>query len=307
MLNVYLSRRNLITGLAATAGVTLASRKIFALPGDLSGIRYGYAAITWGKEERQAVDDISSAGYPGIQFRAEVLTEFQPTQLRDLLEQHKLTFVALSSGDVSVDSAANEADQIAQHTAHAKYVHDAGGLYLQILDQLKSYPRTVTAEECKRLGRLLTEIGKRTADLGIPLGYHNHLNTISEHPGNLDLVLESSDPKYVKLELDTAHSVAGGGDPAKAIRQYHDRLLFMHLKDVVDIPLSTPGARYPFKFVELGRGKVDLPAVFAALKEVGFQGWAVVELDRVPDKSTTPKEAALTSKRYLEEKIGAKV
>jgi inosose dehydratase len=165
----------------------------------------------------------------------------------------------------------------------------------------------VTPDECQRLGRLLTELGKRTADIGIPLGYHNHMNTMSEHPGNLQIVLESSDPKYVKLELDTAHAVAGGGDPAKQIREYHDRLLFLHLKDVVDIPADTPGAKYPFQFVELGRGKVDLPAVFAALKDVNYRGWAVVELDRVPDKSRTPKESALISKRYLEEKIGVKV
>jgi inosose dehydratase len=262
--------------------------------------------MTWGKEERQAIEDIAALGYRGIQFRIDAVTEFQPAELRDLLQQHKLTFVALSSGDVLIDPAV-EADQIAQHTAHAKFVRDAGGLYLQVLDQLKPYPRTVTPAECKRLGQLLTEVGKRTADLGVPLGYHNHLNTISEHPGNLQIVLESSDPKYVKLELDTAHYVAGGGDPAKAIEQYHARLLFLHLKDVVDIPLNTPGARYPFKFVELGRGRVDFPAVFSALKDVNFHGWAVVELDRVPDKSTTPKEAALISKRYLENTIGVKI
>jgi inosose dehydratase len=137
------------------------------------------------------------------------------------------------------------------------------------------------------------------------LAYHNHLNTISEHPANLDIVLENSDPKYVKLLFDTAHSLAGGGDPAEAIRKYHDRLLFLHLKDVVEIPRDTPGARYPFKFVELGRGKVDLPAVFAALDKVKFRGWAVVELDRVPEASRTPKQSAMISRKYLEEKIGA--
>jgi inosose dehydratase len=76
--------------------------------------------------------------------------------------------------------------------------------------------------------------------VGVPLGYHNHMNTISGHPDNLKLVMEYSDPKYVKLELDTAHSVAGGGDPAKQIEEYHDRLLFLHLKDVVNIPLDRP-------------------------------------------------------------------
>jgi len=306
MMNAHSSRREFLAALGAAAATVNLSGSLAASQANHPGIRFGYTAMTWGKAERQAIDDISAVGFQGIQFRNDALKEFRPTELRDLLQQHKLTFVALSSGDVSIDPA-HESDQIAEHTAHAKFVHDAGGLYLQILDQLKPYPRTVTPEECKRLGRILTEVGKRTADLGVPLGYHNHLNTLSEKPGNLDIVLEASDPKYVKLELDTAHSLAGGGNPVAEIEKYRDRLLFLHLKDVVDIPMSTEGAKYPFKFVELGRGKVDLRAVFSALDRIKYRGWAVVELDRVPDKTTTPKESALISKNYLEKTIGASV
>jgi inosose dehydratase len=74
----------------------------------------------------------------------------------------------------------------------------------------------------------------------------------------------------------------------------------------VDIPLDSPGAKYPFKFVELGRGRVDLPAVFVALEEIKYRGWEVVELDRVPGPSTTPKQSAMISRKYLEEKIGVR-
>jgi inosose dehydratase len=81
----------------------------------------------------------------------------------------------------------------------------------------------------------------------------------------------------------------------------------MHLKDVVDIPLDTPGAKYPFKFVELGRGRVNLPAVMDALRKIRFDGWAIVELDRVPDKSRTPKECAAISKEYLQNQLHVKV
>jgi inosose dehydratase len=302
-MNAHHTRRTFLAGFgASTAVATLPS---FAAPGRRNNIRFGYAAITWGNEERQAVDDVAAAGYPGIQFRANAVTDFKPAELKEFLAQHKLTFVALSSGEVSLDEP--EADQIAKHVANAQFVKDSGGLYLQILDQLKSHPRSATPDECKRLGRLLTELGKRTADLGVPLGYHNHLNTLSESPANMDLILENADPRYVKLELDTAHLVAGGGDPAKAIEKYHDRILFLHLKDVRDIPADTPKARYPFEFVELGRGRVDLPSVFAALDKVKFHGWAIVELDRVPDKSRTPKESAIISKNYLEQKIGVVV
>jgi inosose dehydratase len=302
-MNANSTRRTFLAGLgAAAAANTLPS---FAAPGRMRAIRFGYTAMTWGNEERQAIGDIAAVGFPGLQFRANAVTEFKPAELKDLLAQHKLTFVALSSGDVSLDEP--EAEQIAKHVANAQFVKDSGGLYLQVLDQLKSYPRSATPDECKRLGSLLTQLGKRTADLGIPLGYHNHLNTLSQSPANLALILENTDPKYVGLELDTAHLVAGGGDPAKAIEKYHDRLLFLHLKDVRDIAADTTKAKYPFEFVELGRGRVDLPSVFAALDKVKFHGWAVVELDRVPDKSRTPKESAMISKTYIEQKIGVAV
>ena len=299
------SRRTFLAGAGAAAVTAALPRLTFAATNGPSGIRFGYTAMTWNAEERQAIDDISAVGFEGIQFRIDATTEFKPDELRGILQQRKLTFVALSSGEVAIDPAM-QADTIAKHTANAKFVRDTGGLYLQVLDQLKPYPRTVSAEECRQLGKLLTEIGKHTADLGVPLIYHNHMNTISEHPGNLELVLEASDPKYVKLLLDTAHSVAGGGDPAEAIAKYHDRILLIHLKDVVDIPLDTPKAKYPFQWVELGRGRVDLPAVFAALEKVKYRGWAVVELDRVPVASRTPKESASISRKYLEEKIGVK-
>lgn len=292
------SRRQFMAGLGAAA--LTAGRA----PAATNGIQFGYAAMTWGKEEKQAAADIAQAGFTGIQFRIDATTEFQPGELKSLLQSKKLTFVALSGGDVSLD--APEAETIARHTANAKFVRDAGGVYLQVLDQLKAYPRTVATDEPKRLGKLLTEIGKRSADLGVPLAYHNHMNTISEHPANLDIVMENSDPKYVKLLLDTAHSVAGGGDPAAMIAKYHERIQFLHLKDVVDIPADTPGAKYPFLWVELGRGKVNLPAVFSALDKVKYSGWAVVELDRVPVKDRTPLESAMISRKFLEEKIGVK-
>jgi hypothetical protein len=40
---------------------------------------------------------------------------------------------------------------------------------------------------------------------------------------------------------------------------------------------------------------------------VHFRGWAVVELDSVPESTVTPKEANAMSKRYLEDKIGLRV
>jgi inosose dehydratase len=270
-----------------------------------SEIHFGYASITWNGDDRQAIEDIAALGFPGIQLRANAIKEFaSAAELRDLLEKHQLKMVALSSGGVRIDPAV-ETEEIAKHTANAKFVRDVGGLYLQVTDE-RPKDRAITTGDYARLGKLITEIGKRTADLGVSLGYHNHMGTLGERPEEVDQILQAADPRYAKLELDVAHYFQGGGDPAKAIEKYHDRLLFLHIKDVAPVP-DAPSGKRPFRFVELGRGRVDLPAGFAALREVNFRGWAIVELDAVPDKTHTPKESAAISKKYLEEKLGVTV
>ena len=314
-------RREFLAGIgaatAATAAFSFPGKRLFAAellypPRDLSyfntpispapsEIHFGYASITWNGNDRQAIDDIASLGFPGIQLRANVLKEFSdPAELRDLLEKHHLKMVALSSGSVRIDPAV-EAAEIAKHTANAKFVHDVGGLYLQVTDE-RPKDRVVTSADYERLGKLITEIGKRTADLGVSLGYHNHMGTLGQSPEEVDQILQAADPRYVKLELDVAHCLQGGGDPAKAIGKYAERLLFLHIKDVESLPNASNPKR-PYRFVELGRGRVDFPAVFGALKRVNFRGWAIVELDAVPEKDRTPKECAEISKKYLEEKI----
>jgi len=303
------SRRDFLCQLGVgAAGALLPMQSLHAARSELpavDAIQFGYAAITWGGDDERAIEDISALGFPGIQLRANVFTRYgqRPAALREQLAAHRLTFVALSSGNVSIDPSA-ESRVIEEHVSHARFLRDAGGLYLQLIDERPSGHEIVSADT-ERLGRLLTEIGKRTADLGIRVAYHPHMGSMGEKPNEIDRILDASDPKYVGLLLDVAHYQVGGGDPVAAVRRHAERLLFLHIKDVHMSAPSVTGASY--QFVELGRGSVDLPGVFAALRDVRFRGWAVVELDSVPDKTRTPKESAAISKRYLEDVIRTRV
>jgi inosose dehydratase len=292
-------RRTFLARLGAAAGAAVfLDRRAYATPGN---IKFGYAAITWGSNAATAIEEVAAVGFKGIQLRSPIIAQYgkNPAALRHLLQTHKLTMVALSSGTVRIDPSL-EAEELQRHTRHAQFVRDAGGLYLQVTDERPK--RTIVAEDYRRMGTLLTEIGKRTADLGIPLGYHNHMNNLGERPEEVAAVLDAADPRYVKLELDTAHYQQGGGDPAKAVHDYRDRLLFLHIKDLESPVPGASGAR-SYRFVELGRGKVDLKGVFTALDEVGFKGWAVVELDRVPDPARTPKESAMIAREFIEREL----
>jgi inosose dehydratase len=267
-------------------------------PADL---KFGYSAITWEGNDLQAIADVAAVGFPGIQLRSNVVKQYADRigELRDALAQHRLTMVALSSGSVNIDPAVEQA-VIEEHTRNARFVHDIGGLYLQLTDS-RPKGRPIVADDYKRLGRLMTEIGKRAVDFGVPVAYHNHMGSLGEKPEEVDQILAAADPRYLKFELDTAHYQQGGGDPLQAVRKYAGRHLFLHLKDLESpVPASSPDAGKPYRFVELGRGKVDVSGVLAALRGMKFRGWVIVELDAVPDKARTPKESALISRAFLE-------
>ena len=294
------TRRTLLKALPLSC---LASR--LAVETSAASITYGYAAITWAKAFTEAIDDIAAVGFRGIQLRTSdgVLERFgeTPSALRDLLAQRHLSFAALSSGNLSIDPA-REAEQLATHTAHARFLRSAGGRYLQVIDE-RPKGRAVVDDDYVRVGRLLTELGKRTQDLGVTLVYHHHMNSVGEKPHEIAAVLAAADRRHVRLLFDCAHYLQGGGDPAGAIQQYRDWIEVLHLKDVRPAP-AEPGG---YQWVELGRGRVDLPAVFGAIREIAFSGWAIVELDRVPDAGRTPKESAEINRRYLVDVMHQKV
>jgi inosose dehydratase len=303
------SRRDFIAALG-TAAASSCLTAVANLPAEARGasspIQFGYAAISWGGNDRQAIVDIASLGYPAVQLRSNVLTEFPDNTVatvKDLLTQNKIQMVAFSSGDLNIDKP--EADQYDLHAGHAKFVHDLGGLYLQVIAS-RPKDRAITSDDYAKCGRMLTELGKRTADVGVSLGLHNHMSSLAQGPDEVDKIFDTVDTHYAKLELDIAHAYQGNCDPVKMIHEYHDRLLFLHLKDVIEIPPGVRGGT-KYKWVELGKGLVDVPGVMAALKKNKFRGWAVIELDNPPEAGDSPKGCAEDNKKYIQEKLGYKI
>jgi inosose dehydratase len=311
------TRRNFIyVGGTAVAYSLISAPVMKAFAPALADIHFGYASITWNGNDRQAIEDISAVGFRSIQLRANAIAEFEnnPAKLRELLDAHKLKMVALSSGNLDID---NQQDtELAAHVARAQFAKDAGAMYLQVIGA-RPKGRDPVRGDYEKMGKLLTELSKRTAKIGVQVGFHNHMDSLGERPEEVDWIFAGTDPRWAKLELDVAHCVQGGGDPVKMMTKYAGRLLFVHLKDVRPVTPAAPatppaaGAVAPrpkgYQFVELGRGRVDFPAVFAAMQKIKYHGWAIVELDAVPDPSLTPKQCAEISKNYLADKLGYKI
>jgi inosose dehydratase len=142
--------------------------------------------------------------------------------------------------------------------------------------------------------------------------FHHHTATYVEAPWEIERVLELTD---VGLLLDTGHLALGGGDPVQGLRDWHERIDHLHVKDysreILDGVLADrAGMEEAWRrgvFVELGTGDVDLPAFFAAVEAVGYSGWLVVEQDRIPAPDEDASEAIAAQARnraWLREHAG---
>lgn len=131
---------------------------------------------------------------------------------------------------------------------------------------------------------------ERAAEIARERGYepvfHHHTSTYVEGVPEIERFLADSD---LALLLDSGHIAVAGGDPLTALRDWGERVGAVHVKDVrLDVLAGVKAERADTLtawrrglFCALGDGDVDLDGFCAALGERGYDGWVVVEQDRV--------------------------
>jgi len=145
-------------------------------------------------------------------------------------------------------------------------------------------------DDFRRAADRIERAAERAADRGVPAAFHPHTATYIESPEEVAALLDATDPGLVRLAFDTGHTVVGGGDPVELAREARDRIAHLHLKDVDPDSLArvrtqeltVEQAWDAGLFCPFGEGAVDFSAVLGELGD--FDGWAVVEQDRVAVK-----------------------
>jgi inosose dehydratase len=150
--------------------------------------------------------------------------------------------------------------------------------------------------------RIANKLGEYAKTLGVTVCFHSHYNTCVYSQSDIDLFAENTNPDYVSLCIDTAHTTLAGIDPVAIIKQYGPRIAYIHLKDVDTHALRcAEGLDKMGTFRALGLGTVNFPAVKAALEEIGYDGVLCVELDRPVISNYTSAEF---SRKYIKLALG---
>jgi sugar phosphate isomerase/epimerase len=118
--------------------------------------------------------------------------------------------------------------------------------------------------------RDLSDLGKRLADRGLRLGYHNHQFEFEDIGGRpaLEVFADALAPEVV-LEVDVYWAAVGGQNVPDLLTRLGDRVRFLHVKD-------GPAADTVAPMTAVGSGTLPIADILAASPSAQ---WHIVELD----------------------------
>lgn len=277
-------------------------------------ILYGTNPIAWANDDDQSLGaDIPTErildeagrqiGFDGIE-NGHRWPQDDPEALRALLAGYGLRFV---SGWHSLNLLAHgvEAEKAAIQPHLDKLKHNGCKVAItcetsnsvQGLDQPLSTRVVLSDDEMRAFGTMVEEVAAYCAEQGIELVYHHHMGTVVQSPDDIDRFMAATGPA-TKLLFDAGHCAFGGGDPARVLRKYADRVGHFHAKNVrpaVRARVEAEGWSFMdgvrggvFTVPGDQEGEVDFGPLLAVLSEAGYgQGddrWLVIEAEQDPDE-----------------------
>jgi inosose dehydratase len=292
---------------------------------DLSRLRLGTAPDSWGvwfPEDphqvtwRQYLDELPKAGYVWTELGPQGFLPQDPAQLRDELESRGLqvcggtVFAALHHGKEALDAAIEAFGREARllNAVGAKYLVHLPEQYTDMHSGEATEAGELAAEQWSNLISGTNELGRvMLEEYGIELVFHPHVDTHVDSQERIEQFLQDTDPRYVNLCLDTGHIAYEGGDNVAIVKDYPDRIHYVHLKQVdpevrervrrENLPLSEAvklGA-----MVEPPYGEPDMPPLLEALAELGTDLFCVIEQDLYPVEPDVPLPIAARTAGYF--------
>lgn len=136
----------------------------------------------------------------------------------------------------------------------------------------------------------LHEILDHAESVGVDVGIEYEPGLLVECTDEVLELLDEVGRDSLGVNLDIGHAAVYGEDPAESIYRCAEHITGIHLEDIVGGRKGKHYHRVP------GEGDLDFEAIFRALDDIGYDGFATMELYTYPD---TPDWAAEQSLRML--------
>jgi inosose dehydratase len=297
-------------------------------------LKIGNAPVSWGIFELEGMsadlpfprvmDEIVASGYEGTELGPWGYYPTDPSVLHEELSNRGLK-LASAFCPVDLTAPTGYAEAEAQTLATARLLRALGTTEVILADRWRPSRATVAGRagssdemspsEWDAVVSGLNRLGARLADDGMKAVFHHHVATYVETEAEINRLLDLTDPSLVGLCLDTGHAAFGGANPVRLLQRWHDRVRYVHLKDVSEAVV----ARIPIEkiaydgliragiFCPLGSGNVDFVAIASELRAAEYVGWLIVEQDVIVGDSgqrVSSLDAARQSRAFLRTLLG---
>jgi inosose dehydratase len=287
-------------------------------------VQVGTAPVSWGvwfsNDSRQPpwdrfLDEVVLAGYIAIELGPPGYLPTDPLILRKELEKRTLavtgTFVI--GNFHHINAWTNLKPQVAAicsllNEFSAGYLVLINAFHTDLFSGQSIGPAVLDRDDWQRMIETVHQIGEYSKARGITSVFHPHAETAVEYEDQVERFLAATDPELVSLCLDIGHYAYRNGDSLALTRRHHERIPYLHLKNVDSVILKTSqdeGLTFARAvemgvFSDLDKGAVDFEALRKVLDEVSFEGWGIVEQDMYPVEFDKPLPIAKRNREYLQ-------
>jgi D-psicose/D-tagatose/L-ribulose 3-epimerase len=255
-------------------------------------VKLGMNMLLWstdasGREYDPVFEMLKATGFDGVEIPLFDRETEKYAELRGRLEQIGLQPLAVSARGADENPLSEDPAIRAEALAATKANLDsAAALGAPLLCGPLGAPLAVfsgsapTGEEKQRAIAYLQEVGPYAEERGVTIALE-YLNRFEMYLTNTaadlaELVRAVGHPR-IRMMYDTFHAHIEEKDPAEALRACADVLVHVH---VSESDRSTPGA-----------GQVAWDDTFGAIREIGYDGWVVIEAfgDSLPELAGATK------------------
>jgi len=242
----------------------------------------------------QIFSDVSYAGFDGVEtmehpLRSTVYTK----QIGELIDKYKIKLIGSSYGaDMWNKDKKNEiyedVDRIFTNMA------SVGGRTFGVSVGEPAGRKKTEAEfdaQADLLRKLIT-LGLKN---GIVLNLHNHTAEVENNMYDLKGTLKRIPD--IKLGPDLNWLLRAGIDPISFLKEFRKQIVFMHLRD------QLKDGKWP---ESMGEGNVDFKQIADVIKEINFEGDAIIELAHENGfvRTRPLKESLKMSRDFMKKTMG---